>query len=300
MFKIMSTNCLVTKLEGKVVNENLTIFGKVVIKLKKIASATGAEKWFFLRAGHKDCNVQFINTALGSNPSNITVLAGQTLSGSLDLTQDNASIIINAYDFVALAVASASDYIGLDSCKSGDCAALAIPYDKADILKSFTQLKGISVLVGDNVPPVDLSEVIHNNPQLLFVTGNVSSIPVSVLPENSQIQSIALYGDIATFPKTLKSVYVDSKIIGSVTAWVEACRAAGRTSGKIKSSLLGANDNITIDDGNGNEISAKTYRESKGIPLGEQIYLVWTEDSIDITADSTGAETPINITTITV
>ena len=297
----MANDCLVTKLKGEVVNENLPIFGKVVIKLKKIASATVNEKWFFLRAGHKDCNVQFINTALGSNPSNITVLAGQSTTGSLDLTQDDASIIIDAYNFVTLSVAAASDYIGLDSGKFGDFAALGVPYDKADILKSFTQLKGINVLVGDGMPNLDLSDVLHNNPQLLTATGKISIASVSVLPENSQVQNIRLFGDIATFPTTLKMLYVDStKTIGSVTAWVEACRAAGRTSGKIQSAWLGATDNVTIDDGNGNEISAKTYRESKSIPLGEQIYLVWTADSIDITADNTGAETPITFIDITV
>ena len=98
----MSTNCLVTKLKGSVTNENLPIFGKLIIRLKKIQSATTEQKRCFIRAGHKACNVEFVNTTLGDNPSSITIPGGASINGDLDLSHDNAYLIVEPYSIISM------------------------------------------------------------------------------------------------------------------------------------------------------------------------------------------------------
>ena len=292
----MSTNCLVTKLKGSVTNDNLPIFGKLIIRLKKIQGATTEQKLCFIRAGHKACNVEFVNTTLGSNPSSITIPAGASINGNLDLSNDNAYLIVDTYSIISMQINSASEYIELESCKYGELEGIAISVDKFSQINSFTALKAV-VAVGS--PNVDPTIMIQNNPGLLTLTGSVETVPVSILPVNSQIQNIKLAGNIADFPKTMKYMFINStQVTGSVTAWVEGCRAAGRTTGKIQTPWLGATNNVTIDDGEGNEIGANTFITNKGITASTNIYLVWTADSIDITTDNSGVETPITISDI--
>jgi hypothetical protein len=294
-------NCTVKTFKGNINNDNLPIIGKVVIKVSHVDSPTTRQKYTFFRAGSNPCHVKFINTyyeTLGT--TEFTMNANANRYGNIDLSSNNISIIIDAYNIAVINVNQGYEYVGFDylmhnSNFIGIWTNNSVIFEK---LKNFSTLKAVECSGG--VIGANYEDIVLSNPNLLYISSNYR-MEASLLPSNTKLQYIKLRGNLSGFPTSLKWLYISGNgITGSVTEYVVKLRAAGRTTGKIQIPNFGNNNNITIDDGNGNEIGAKTFLTNKGMTSKEKLYLVWTENSVDITEDATGRETYESLTTVTV
>lgn len=298
----MANKCFVTQYEKNSNNENLPPYGSFVINFEKTPDATANQRYIIIGGGNKPCHVKLNNLSISSGEfSGLTefdITAGVTKAFNVDsLNNNDMSIEISCYEISALGiVAPTKSIIGFDSIQHSS-RPVRLQTDSVPIITAkalgYTNIQALFNYFGGTLEEKE-EFAIRNKSTLAVYLGLINP---EAIAGNTVIQRCNLIGDVVNYPATIKSIYVSSNgATGSITALVEKFRAAGRTSGKIEASWLGVSDLVTIDDGNGNEVGARTYITNKGInPAIEKMYLSWTADSIDITKDDTGAERYMSI-----
>ena len=303
----MANNCLVTKLKGVVQNDNLPILGKVVINLQKVADATAAQQWLLVRTGPQGGTpVKLVNTELDSHPgmTELTLSANGLYSGHLDLSRDNAQLVLgNVYNIQEVIIGYppkstlGGESFGYGSLIFYQVGSSPAPNDHKEILKNCKNLIGYSASWTNTLSADELYALIDNNPNLKVLQG--LSAPEFRLPYNTDrvLKDVTpMLGNLADAPTTLCRLYCENYggLTGSVTDFVNKMRAAGRTSGKIIISWP-ASQYITLND-NGEEITGSVYCTRHSLANTEQgNALVWDASTYYLTSDTSGAETVPNV-----
>ena len=287
-------NCLVTKLKESV-NNNLPKLGKVTLYIP-----TGTANVIVVKAGNNPCNVVFNNCTCSipatrqTGVSSVTVPSNSFYQCNIeDVSHDNMSIDIDAYNCRGINAISIENVTGLDSALVGTLAWVEFRTNRSFATNFYKNYKNDDMIVYS--PELDTLSSEERVSMLLKSKDTLKSaysshMTVENACEFSQLQECLIdSGNLSELPTTFRRIRLaySQLITGSLTTLAAKYKNAGITEGKIHIPWLGnpAHLNITIDDGNGNEIPVTTYMSNNHISQSNNVYLYWTTNSVGVTND---------------
>ena len=296
----MSNNCLVTKLNGSVQNENLPVFDKLVLTLPVVSGGgNDSQKYFIFMAGSKPVKIS-ANVLFGPAGAQVyeyTIPANGLYNGAFAELNGGKVTIDSVYN-LKFYQCNANNILGGDSLEYGELLGAQYSWD--------------STFHGN------VSQKLVNSGKLKYFRNSMSSCDLSKIKDTIEFTDILGPNTAGgySFPNLKATYFIDCNINnlnipnieamglgdpsgvsgGSYTQLVNNLRAAGRTTGKMFVQNL-FQTYTTIDNGSGVEISLRDYATQHSIDVSQSTdgVIEWTADSISASKNFSGVKTIANV-----
>lgn len=289
--------CLHHRLKG-VIDAELPIYGRVIYYFDPsnttcyttVRGGTGGTKINLI-----DC--EFSGGTYDGDTEQI-VAEGVLSQRLLRVTGDNPRVIIDCYNAQTAYITAPTKIVGGNALNYGDKKRVAANrFIVNDVNKILSETDVTNHLLfyqsyEDGVQS-EISDLIISKNRTSLIT-YIDRILMSETVRISKLERIGfIEGNFNKLPLSIKRAGIGGNATGSVDTLITALRNSGRTSGKIQVDYISANNLLTISDAQyGDVVTTKTYCQRRSFSNVAGQYLAWTDNTIDITLDSTGAETP--------
>lgn len=247
----MSTNCLITKFNGSVQNENLPVFDKIMIDLKSALSGGRGQIGFTMNGDNSQKTKVTVAEGATLTPfeGSITDYNFHTFVGRIQGSSsvDKALVLDNVYNFKTFlmndyATELISNYGNMNALLSSNIKLLGVMFDSANSIKIPKNCKAFYVVVKD-FPIFDYTNLLGridgiDNIKFLSTFGtslgigrlDCNSIPSNVRPQ--AISNFVLTGNIGNLPNTVEYIHVHSvsTLSGAVEDFIQN---SGKSDGQM-------------------------------------------------------------------